>query len=107
MSTCSKTWSPKQWKQLCISFTRNTEAGHRQANSTYMSETKRSKDPTHLQVEGKDPQSPNGSEEEEGDRDLDDEGAHNAELLKPHGELVGIPGQGWGDALRFVVICQG
>jgi len=60
--------------------------------------------PTHLAVEGEEPEAADGREEEEWDGDLDDVGGHHAELLEPDGQLVGEPGARRGDALGLIVI---
>lgn len=60
--------------------------------------------PPHLAVEGEEPEAADGGEEEQRDGNLDDVGGHHAELLEPHGQLVGEPGGRRGDALRLVVV---
>lgn len=60
--------------------------------------------PTHLAVEGEEPEAADGREEEERDGDLNDVGGHHAELLEPDGQLVGEPGGRRGDALGLIVI---
>lgn len=58
----------------------------------------------HLHVKGSESQPAEGTEEQRRHHDLDDEGAHHAQLLPPHGQLVGEPGQRRGDALGLVVV---
>lgn len=62
---------------------------------------------THLAVEGEEAEAADGREEEGRHGDLDDVGGHDAELLEPDGQLVGVPGSWRGDALRLVVVGQG
>lgn len=44
------------------------------------------------------------AEEQRRHHDLNDEGSHHAQLLPPHGQLVGEPGERRGDALGLVVV---
>lgn len=59
-----------------------------------------------LHVKSPEPESADGTEEKRGCGDLNGEGPHHTQLLPPHGQLVGEPGQGGGDTLGLIVVRQ-
>lgn len=67
---------------------------------------KRSKKKTqaNLHVKGAESEPAEGAEEQRRHHDLNDEGSHHAQLLPPHRQLVGEPGERRGDALGLVVV---
>lgn len=66
--------------------------------------TQASWNPANLHVKGPESQPAEGAEEQRRHHDLNDEGSHHAQLLPPHGQLVGEPGERRGDALGLVVV---
>lgn len=60
--------------------------------------------PANLHVKRPESQPAEWAEEQRRHHDLNDEGSHYAQLLPPHGQLVGEPGERRGDALGLVVV---